>query len=225
MIGMRDMRNSVVCVTLMVLMCAALIATVSAITVDFGKSNQLFVQKGNLIQTQGNSVNNDVVKGIFQLVYPASFALIKPQANAPYIRKINSYNILNYTWAQTTLPVSYPTITPVPEQGIGVTTVPGSSSSSLGGFIIRTPEENDWISMRANFYDSSKDIYDGRWHIDVGTTPAYWENMALPGSYTIKIARGPGLSGVFYCETVNVLPGQTTVIDVQNSMCPLCTTC
>jgi hypothetical protein len=228
MMGMRDMRKSVICVGLMFILGVALMATASASTLDFGKSNLLFAQKGNLIQNLGNSGNSDVVKGISHLVYPASFALIKPKANALYIRKINSYNILNYSSAQMTLPVSYPTITPVPEQGIGVTTVPGSSNSTLGGLEIHGANEGDWISMRSNFYDSSTGIdgiYNGLWHIDVGTTPAYWDNMALPGSYTIKIATGKGLSGVYYCETVTVLPGQTTVIKVYSSMCPLCSSC
>ena len=68
------------------------------------------------------------------------------------------------------------------------------------------------------------DIYDGRWHYHVGTLPAYWENMALPGSYTIQIAhRDTDL--VYYCETVMVYPGQTTEIQIYNSMCPLCSSC
>jgi hypothetical protein len=216
MMGMRGMKKSVVCVSLIVLMCVSLITTVSATTVDFGKSNQLFTQKVDLNQVLGNAGSNDLLKAMPHPAYPVSFAIIKPQANAPYIRKIGSYNPVPYYGYQVTLPVSYPAITPVPEQA-------GSSNSSLGGLIIRGPE-GDWINMRSNFYNPSMEIYDGRWHYHVGTLPAYWENKALPGSYTIQIAhKDSGL--VYYCETVMVYPGQTTEIQVYNTMCPLCGSC
>jgi len=214
---MRGLKKSVVCGLVIVLMCASLMAMVSAATVDFGKSNQLFTQKTGVNQILGNAGNNDVLKAAPHPAYPSSFALIKPQANAPYIRKIGSYNPVPYYGYQVTLPVSYPTITPVREQAAG------SSGSSLGGLIIRGPE-GDWINMRANFYNSGMGIYDGRWHYHVGTLPAYWENMALPGSYTIQIAH-KDTNLVYYCETVMVYPGQTTEIQVYNNLCPLCSSC
>jgi hypothetical protein len=215
MMGMRGMKKSVVCLSLMVLICVSLITVVSATPVDFGKSNPIFTQSMGVNLALGNGGNNDVLKALPHQTYAASFALIKLQTNAPYIRKPGSYNPAPYGY-QVTLPVSYPTITPVPEQA-------GSSNSSLGGLIIRGPE-GDWINMRSNFYNPSMEIYDGRWHYQVGTLPAYWENKALPGSYTIQIAhKDSGL--VYYCETVMVYPGQTTEIQVYNTMCPLCGSC
>jgi hypothetical protein len=215
MMGMRGMKKSVVCLSLMVLICVSLITVVSATPEDFGKSNPVFTQNVGVNPAPGNAGNNDVLKALPHQTYAASFALIKLQTNAPYIRKIGSYTPALYGY-QVTLPVSYPTITPVPEQA-------GSSNSSLGGLIIRGPE-GDWINMRSNFYNPSMEIYDGRWHYQVGTLPAYWENKALPGSYTIQIAhKDSGL--VYYCETVMVYPGQTTEIQVYNTMCPLCGSC
>jgi hypothetical protein len=216
MMGMSGMKKSVVYLSLVVLICAVLMATVSATGVEFGKTNPLFSPKTGLNLVQGNPGNNDVLKALPHQTYAATFALIKLQTNAPYIRKIGSYNPAPYYGYQVTLPVTYPTISPVPQQA-------GSTSSSLGGLIIRGPE-GDWINMRSNFYDPSMEIYDGRWHYQVGTLPAYWENKALPGSYTIQIAhRDSGL--VYYCETVMVYPGQTTEIQVYNTMCPLCGSC
>lgn len=222
MMKLRGMKKPIASVVLMVLVCTVLLATVSAATVDLGKSSQLFNQKASFTQIAGTG-SGDVIKAQYKL-YPTSFAIIKPPANAPYSRRINVYSPINYSGYQTTLPVSYPTITPVPEQGIGTTTVPGSSSSALGGLIIRGPE-GDWINMRSNFYDPGLEIYDGLWHYHVGKLPAYWENLALPGSYTIQIAH-KDTNLVYYCETVMVYPGQTTVIQVYNSNCALlCSSC
>ncbi|MCU0629846.1 MAG: hypothetical protein MUF37_01670 [Methanoregulaceae archaeon] len=218
---MRWMEKSFVTAILTVLICTMLLGTVSATTVDFGKSNQLFTQKVSFSKVPGSG-STDVIKATPYKSYLSSFTIIKPQASAPYFRKLNSYSPSNYVAYQTTLPISYPTITPVPEQGIGTTTIPGSSSSSLGGFIIRGTE-GDWINMRSNFYDPSMGIYDGRWHYHVGTIPAYWENMALPGSYTIQIAHRD-TDVVYYCETVIVYPGKTIVIQA-NNLCPLCSSC
>jgi hypothetical protein len=211
MIKLRGKEKSLVGVVLVVLICTVMLATVSATAMDFGKSNQLFIQKTGINQIPGTS-NSDIIKAGQYKSYPASFAIIKPPVNAPYSRKLNSSSFVYYGGYQTTLPVSYPTITPVPEQ-----------SSTLGGLIIRGPE-GDWINMRSNFYSPSMGIYDGRWHYHVGTLPAYWENMALPGSYTIQIAH-KDTDLVYYCETVMVYPGQTTVIQVYSSMCPLCSSC
>lgn len=213
---MRSMKKSVVCLSLMVLIGVSLITVVSATPVNFGKSNPIFTQNIGVNPALGNAGSNDVLKALPHQTYTASFALIKLQTNAPYIRKIGSYNPAPYYGYQVTLPVSYPTITPVPEQAV-------SSNSSLGGLIIRGPE-GDWINMRSNFYNPSMEIYDGRWHYQVGILPVYWENKALPGSYTIQIAhKDSGL--VYYCETVMVYPGQTTEIQVYNTMCPLCGSC
>jgi hypothetical protein len=214
--GMSGMKKAVVYLSLVVLMCAFLMATVSATSVEFGKTNPLFTQKMGLNLVQENSGNNDVLKALPHQTFAATIGLIKLQTNAPYIRKIGSYNPAPYYGYQVTLPVTYPTITPVPEQA-------GSTNSSLGGLIIRGPE-GDWINMRSNFYDPSMEIYDGRWHYHVGTLPAYWQNIALPGSYTIQIAhKDSGL--VYYCETVMVYAGQTTEIQVYNTACPLCSSC
>lgn len=221
---MKGMKKMVIFAALVVIVCTTLVATVSATTLDFGNGNQLFSQKGGFSHILVNAGTLDESKAGFYQAYPiSSFILIKPQANALYIRKTGSNNPVNYSLYRTTIPVSHATITPVPEQGIGTTTVPGSSNSTLGGLIIHGPE-GDWINMRANFYSPSMDIYDGRWHYHVGTLPAYWENMALPGSYTIQIAhRDTDL--VYYCETVMVYPGQITEIQIYNSMCPLCSSC
>lgn len=224
MMGMRGKKKSIACAVLVFLMCAAFAATVSATTVDFGKINPKFIQNGVLFQNNPvNPGDADTVKMVFTQSNAAYYNTLKSPAIAQYTRKIGSYSPVSYNAYRLTLPVTFPVITPVPEQGIGVTSIPGSSNSTLGGFIIRAPE-GDWISMRSNFYNPSKEIYSGRWNYNVGTTPAYWENMALPGSYTIQIARkDTGL--VYYCETVTVLPGQTVVIQVYNSMCPLCSSC
>lgn len=211
MMKLRGMEKSLVGVVLMVLICTVLLATVSATSVDFGKNNQLFTQKAGIARILGTA-NSDMIKAGQYRMSQTSFVIIKPPVNAPYSHKLNSSSAVYYYGYQTTLPVSYPTITPVPEQ-----------SSTPGGLIIRGPE-GDWINMRSNFYSPSMGIYDGRWHYHVGTLPAYWESMALPGSYTIQIAhRDTDL--VYYCETVMVYPGQTTVIQVYNSMCPLCSSC
>lgn len=188
---MRGMKKSVICVAMVVLVCTLLMVTVSATTVDFGKSNQLFfTQKGIVSQIpQGNSGNIDIVKTVPKWMLPAKYSIIKPQANAPYFRE----------------PASYLSIKPLPTQV--------SSISSFGGLIIRGSADGDWISLRSNFYNPSGEIYDGRWHIDVGITPAYWENVVLPGSYTIRIAKNMGgQMGVYYDKTVTVVAGQTTVI-------------
>jgi hypothetical protein len=218
--GMKSMKKSVIFAALMVIVCATLIPTVSATTFDFGKSNQLFSQTGGFSQILVNAGNNDVMKAGFYQAYPAtSFALIKPQANSPYFRKLNAFSATNYSTYLTTLPVSYPTITPVPEQG--------SSNSTLGGLIIRGVEDGDLINIRSNFFDASTGptgIYNGKWHYNYWTVPVYWENQVLPGSYTIQIANKD--SGVvYYCETVTVSPGQTTVIQANNSLCPFCSSC
>lgn len=218
---MKGTEKSLAGVGLMVLICTALLVTASATSVDFGKSNQLFTQKVGITRIMDITGNNDAIKVTPYKSSIMSFAVIKPQANAPYFRNLSSYRPANYSVYQTTFPVSYPTITPVPEQGTG-TIVPGSSGSALGGFIIRGTE-GDWINMRSNFYNPSMGIYDGRWHYHVGTVPAYWENMALPGSYTIQVAHRD-TDVVYYCETVIVYPGQTVVIQA-NSLCPLCSNC
>ena len=114
--GMRSLKKSVICGVLVVLICATLMATVSATTVEVGKNNQFFTQKAGLNQILGNAGNNDLLKAMPHPAYPSSFALIKPQANAPYIRKAGSYNPVPYYGYQVTQPVSYPIITPVPEQ-------------------------------------------------------------------------------------------------------------
>lgn len=225
MMGTSYIKNSALHVALIVIICAALMATVSATTVNFGKNNQLFIQNGIVYQNPpGDSVNSDMVKMQPRMMYPAFYTTIKPPSNASYFLKAGAYSpIANYGY-KITLPVSYPSVMPVPEQGIGVKSVPGSSNSTLGGLIIRGNQDGDWISLRSNFYNPSKEIYNGRWQIDVGVTPAYWENMVLPGSYTIKISAGPSQKGVYYCETVTVMAGQTTIIQA-NSLCPLCTSC
>ncbi|MEI7433693.1 MAG: hypothetical protein WCJ93_05510 [Methanomicrobiales archaeon] len=214
---MRGTKKSVICVSLMVLICVSLMATVSATTIDFGKSNQFFIQKPGLNPVLGNAGSNDLLKAMPHPVYPVSFAIIKPQANAPYIRKIGSYNPVPYYGYQVTLPVSYPTITPVPEQS--------SSNSKLGGLIIRGQSDGDLINIRSNFFDASTGptgIYNGKWHYNYWSVPVYWENQVLPGSYTIQIANKT--SGVvYYSQTVTVLPGQTTVIPADGlGLCPFC---
>lgn len=154
-------------------------------------------------------------------VSPSSYSVTLLPINSQKLVKGNSYfsslpmssSSIMYN-ATTPLVLDLPVITPVPE----------NTSASLGGFIIRSPSEGDWINMRANFYDSSKPIYDGLWHYHVGMTPAYWENMALPGSYTIQI-ENKTTGQAYYCETVTVLPGKTTVIDVPLALCPFCSSC
>lgn len=211
MMGMRGMKKSVVYSVLVVLMCMVIIVSVSATSVNFGKSNLVFSQKGPVSQNSpGNQGNEDTVKMGFSLPNSTYHTIKKPFFNSPV--SLSSY--------LTNHPVSNLPITPVPEQGNVVKSTSGSSTSSLGGLIIRGGD-GDWISIRSNFYNSIYPIYDGHWHIDVGTTPAYWENVVLPGSYTIKISRGMALADVYYCSTVHVVAGKTTVVEA-NSACPFC---
>lgn len=225
---MRGMKKSAVFAVLVVLMCAALMATVSAATVDFGKNNQLFTQKGAASQISGTSGNMDTVKAVPH--YLDFYTMIKPSAATPYVYKPGSSGLPNFNAYRPALPVYIPVITPVPQQGSG------SSNSTLGGLIILGPNEGDTISIRSNFYNPSKSIYNGRWQI-AGYTPAYWENQVLPGSYSIKIDLGSGnygrnynadsVSGC-YSETVTVVAGQTTVVDADSGgMCAFssCCTC
>ncbi|MEI6293434.1 MAG: hypothetical protein WCP36_07105 [Methanomicrobiales archaeon] len=194
MMKRKGMKKALGYVALMILICVALMATVSATPVSFAKSYQMFSQKGIINQAQMGTT--DIIKAGGNRSY------------SPYdtIAKFHSYTRPKYSRPTFIVPVIYPTIVPVPEQPSGVTLVPGTSNSSLGGIIIRGTE-GDWIDVRANFYNPSEILYDGRWHNHVGIVPVYWENMLLPGSYTIRVSN-------CYCETVTVYPGQTVVIDV-----------
>lgn len=226
MMGMRGIKKSVVCMALMVLMCVALMATASATTVDFGKRIQVFNQNGTASQVLGTSGNTDTVKTVSPYAFPEFYTIIKPPSSTRYIYQTSSYSLPSYNAYRITAPVYYPTITPVPQQGAG------SSGSTLGGLIILGANEGDTIYIKSNFYNSTKSIYNGRWQI-AGYTPAYWEDQVLPGSYSIKIAHGGGNYGrnynpspaeplvysssqvgqIYYCETVTVVAGQTTVVD------------
>jgi hypothetical protein len=218
-----EIKRILVWSVLLVIICGMTLSSAAWIPVDSGPKYQFSassIEKSNaanqaassntlLINSPGNfpwwsESSSDVYKVILQPNYPQ------------YLVTVVMYNPIIFNKSMYSIP-SY-------QQGIGVSTVTGTSGSSLGGFVI-LGHEGDWISMRSNFYNPSMGIYDGRWHIDVGTTPAYWENMALPGSYTIKIARDKDLNGVYYCETVTVLPGQTTVIQAGSGICPLCSVC
>ena len=96
--GMKSMKKTVIFAALVVIVCMTLMATVSATTMDFGKSNQLFSQKGGFSHILVNAGTIDESKAGFYQAYPAtSFMLIKPQANAPYIRKIGSNSPVNYS--------------------------------------------------------------------------------------------------------------------------------
>jgi hypothetical protein len=206
MTGIKSMKKAKICAALVVFVCVATIATVSGSPLSYGKNYQIFSEKG--ITNPIYSGNTDNLKAGAHLEYPLNNAIIK---HSLYYNGISSR-------PKFTLPVYYPTITPVPEQQNT-----GTSSSQLGGIIIRGTE-GDWINMRSNFYNSSQILYDGRWHYHVGSIPVYWENMLLPGSYTLQIANKDTNTG-YYCETVTVLPGQTVVLDVIAGMCPFCSGC
>ena len=214
-------------------MCAALMATVSAATVDFGKNNQLFTQNGAASQISGTPGNMDTVKAVPH--YLNFYTMIKPSAATPYVYKPGSIGLPNFNAYRPALPVYIPVITPVPQQGAG------SSNSALGGLIILGANEGDTIYIRSKFYNSSKSIYNGRWQI-AGYTPAYWEDQVIPGSYTIGIAYGGNygrnyglnqipeeLTGyigqegkIYHCETVTVVAGQTTEIKASSGLCGFC---
>ncbi len=193
--GTKCIKKSVLHAVLIVLICAVLMMTVSATTVDLGKNNQLFIQKADcLSDSTRKSGNSDLLRCNPEWCILHSTPLSN-LLQCLIFQKAGAYTpIANYGY-KITQPVYYPSVTPVPEQGIGVISVPGSSNSTLGGLIIRGNQDGDWISLRSNFYNPSKEIYNGRWQIDVGVTPAYWENMILPGSYTIKIAAGTDAKG------------------------------
>ena len=233
MMEMRCMKKSAVYAVLVVIMCAALVATVSAATVDVGKNNQLFTQKGAVSQIPGTPGNMDTVKAVPN--YLDFYTMIKPSAATPYIYKPGS-GLPNFNAYWPTLPVYIPVITPVPQQGAG------SSNSALGGLVILGANEGDTIYIRSHFYNSSKAIYNGRWQI-AGYTPAYWEDQVLPGSYTISIAHGGGNVGrysypnpadppvysrsqagkIYYGPiTVTVVAGQTTTVDAGSGLCGFC---
>ncbi|MEI6841768.1 MAG: hypothetical protein WCK53_10910, partial [Methanomicrobiales archaeon] len=129
MMEMSGIKKSVVCAVLVVLMCAALMATVSAATVDFGKSFQLFNQNGIVSQvSSGNPDNADVVKGTPN--YMEFYTPIKLPVGIPYVYKPGSSGLPNFNAYRPALPVYIPVITPVPQQGAG------SSNSALGGLVI-----------------------------------------------------------------------------------------
>jgi hypothetical protein len=207
MMKLKSMKKAKIGAALLVLMCVAMIATVSGSPVNYGKNYQVFAQKGMVDMISPG--NTDTVKATPHREYPS---------NNANIRRISSTSG-TYSRPKFTLPLYYPSITPVPEQQNT-----GTAGSSLGGIIIRGTE-GDWINMRSNFYNSSQILYDGRWHYHVGSIPAYWENMMLPGSYTIQVAN-KATNSVYYCETVTVYPGQTVVLDVIAGMCAFsCSSC
>ncbi|MCX6700973.1 MAG: hypothetical protein NTV68_13825 [Methanomicrobiales archaeon] len=233
MMEMRGMKKSAVYAVLVVIMCAALVATVSAATVDFGKNNQLFTQKGAVSQVPGTPGTMDTVKAVPN--YLDFYTMIKPSAAIPYVYKPGSSGLPNFNAYRPSVPVYIPVITPVPQQGAG------SSNSALGGLVILGANEGDTIWIRSHFYNSSKSIYNGRWQI-AGYTPAYWEDQVLPGSYEIKLVNGGGNYGrnsnpafsvyngqvgaVYYCQTVTVVAGQTTTVDAGSAgMCPFGSCC
>lgn len=200
------MREAKICAILLALICVAMVVPVTGAQVDFGKDYQLFRSHG--IINQINTGNFDTVKAGARLVYPSYNPIVR--------RNLSTTGI--YSRPKFTLPLDYPLIIPVPEQKNT-----GTSDSPLGGIIIRGTE-GDQINMRSNFYNSSQTLYDGRWHYNVGSIPVYWQNMMLPGSYTIQVAN-KGTNSVYYCETVTVYPGQTVVLDVIAGMCPFCSSC
>jgi len=210
MMKLKSMKKAKIGAALLVLMCVAMIATVSGSPVNYGKNYQVFAQKGMIDAISPG--NTDTVKATPNREYPS---------NNANIRRISS-TTGTYSRPKFTLPLYYPSITPVPEQQNT-----GTSGSSLGGIIIRGTE-GDLINIRSNFYNSSQALYNGRWHYHVGSIPAYWENMMLPGSYTIQVAN-KATNSVYYCETVTVYPGQTVVLDVMSGisgMCPFsCSSC
>ncbi len=226
MMEMRGSKKSVVCLSLMVLISVALMATAAAGTVDFGKNIQLFALNGGTSTApQGNSGTADTAKAASEYAHPEFYTSIKPPSSNVIFYKPSSTSFFSSYVYQTNLPVYYPPITPVPQQQpAGVTSVSGSSNSTLGGLIIRGAEEGDWISLRSNFYDPIDPLCNGRWHYDIGTTPAYWENKVPPGSYTIKVAYEES-DKVYYCDTVTVIAGQTTVVDAGLGLCPFCSSC
>jgi hypothetical protein len=202
MMKKRSMKKGITYVALIVLVCAGLVMSVSGVYVNAGSNYQLFTQKGITNQIQTGSI--DTVKIGAHLTYQSYHKIIQSSA----------YSTTNNSRQRFTIPITYPAITPVPEQ----------ASSSLPGGIIIQGTEGDWINMRSNFYNSTQTLYDGRWHYHVGTIPAYWENMFVPGSYTIQVAN-KATDTVYYCETVTVSPGQTVTLQVMPGMCPFCTSC
>lgn len=188
MMKRKGMKKALGYVALMILICVALMATASAAPVNSAKSYQMLSQKW--ITNPFQMGHTDIVKAGGSSSYSTYDTMAKFYSNTRP----------RYTKPKFSGPLIYPSIVPVPEQPTS------ASNSTLGGIIIRGTE-GDWIDVRANFYNPSELLYDGRWHNHVGTVPVYWENMLLPGSYTIRVSN-------CYCETVTVSPGQTVIIDV-----------
>jgi hypothetical protein len=199
----KGMKKSITYVALMVLICTALMATVPGAQVDSGKDYPQF--SPHVISNQVLTGNTDTVKAWANLSHFSYDTIAKWSSYSRPKYSESKFSLLRYSEPKFTSPLAYPSVTPVPEQPNGVTLVPGASGSSLGGIIIRGTEGN-LIDIRSNFYDPSEELYDGRWHYQVGIVPAYWENMLLPGSYTIRVSN-------CYCETVTVAPGKTVVLD------------
>ena len=216
------MKNHYILVALAIGISVMLVASVSGASVGLVKgSPQSLARQSGSTNVQTTIMSTDSVKLGSHLVYPASFSKVRLPESAAYIPKGGYYAVLGYRSSGT----SYSSlISPVPQQSPGTTTLYADQNTTMGGLIIRGPE-GDWVNMRENFYNPSLPIYDGYWHYHVGVIPVYWENMALPGSYTIQlVSKTTGIP--YYCETVMVYPGQTTVMQAYNGgMCPMCSAC
>jgi hypothetical protein len=224
-----DIKRILVWSGLLVIFCAMTLSSAAWIPLESGQKYQFFTSNIENFDA-GNpaaSSNTLLVKSSSAFPWWSESSLgndkIILQPNYPqYLVTVVMYNPIIFNKSIYSIPSS--ATSSVPQQGLGVSTASGTSGSAMGGLVI-LGYEGDWISIRSNFYNPSMGIYDGRWHIDVGTTPAYWENVVLPGSYTIKIARDTDLDGVYYCETVTVLAGQITTIQAGSGICPLCSDC
>lgn len=102
------------------------------------------------------------------------------------------------------------------------TRTPSPAESGLGSLVIRTPEDGYEISLRSLFYDRSMPILDGKWHYQIGRTPAYWMDAVPQGTYDLIVTAPGNLSQVVWSGTAVVRAGGETVIDTARSSgnCP-----
>jgi len=128
---------------------------------------------------------------------------VKPGDTTRLNIKLNSYPVVQNV---TPFPTPSPTQTP-----------------QTGSLIIKADQQGYSIDIRSNFYDPTRDpLLDGKWHENVGSTPAYWNNLVPPGSYTIRLKDSSG--NIVWCGNTVVIADQTTEINAAIGMlCPICT--
>lgn len=131
---------------------------------------------------------------------------------------------LSYTSNVNVLPgIEVPiraTLIKIPTQYVIPTpTSSDNSGSDFGTLIITSTHDGDPISLKSHFGDPTQPLLDGRWHDDVGVTPAFWLDVVPPGTYSIALNR-LSANGCF-CTIVTVRAGETNRI-YGDSFCPLC---